>query len=47
MFKVPNWIKQELALSEDELNDGNEPDDTSDHSDDEIRSGLVDASMSS
>ncbi|VDI36377.1 NIMA (never in mitosis gene a)-related kinase [Mytilus galloprovincialis] len=44
---VPNWIKQELALSEDELNDGNEPDDTSDHSDDEIRSGLVDASMSS
>ena len=46
-FKTANWIKKELALTENELNDGNEPDDTSDHSDDEIHTGLVDSSMSS
>ncbi|XP_021355161.1 uncharacterized protein LOC110451456 [Mizuhopecten yessoensis] len=44
---VPRWLKEELANSEREINDGNEADDTSDQSDDELSRKMIDSSMSS
>ncbi|XP_069103120.1 uncharacterized protein [Argopecten irradians] len=44
---VPRWLKEELANTEREINDGNEADDTSDQSEDELSRRMVDSSMSS
>ncbi|XP_060073259.1 uncharacterized protein LOC132553034 [Ylistrum balloti] len=44
---VPRWLKEELASTEREINDGNEADDTSDQSEDELSRRMVDSSMSS
>ncbi|KAL3886394.1 hypothetical protein ACJMK2_026392 [Sinanodonta woodiana] len=45
--RIPTWIRQELALSEMEVNDGNEADNTSSQSDNSLKRGVIDSSMSS
>ncbi|XP_013408226.1 uncharacterized protein LOC106172157 isoform X1 [Lingula anatina] len=44
---IPAWIKNELALSEMDIKDGNEPDDTTDQSDEDIPGKMLDSSRSS
>lgn len=44
---IPVWLKEELAQSIDIVNDGNEPDDTSGHSEEERRAGGIDLFISS
>ncbi|XP_012937764.1 uncharacterized protein LOC101851545 [Aplysia californica] len=44
---IPTWLREELAQSAIEVNDGNEADDTSGESDEQRRADGIDSSMSS